>query len=80
MSVNDGEYENVKVLLQMRCDYILSNNTIEHQVGKFLTGLLDKIDDITGVLAGKIDNFSFDKLPINKEDLGKLLEFVNKNK
>ena len=75
-----GEYENVKILLQMRCDYILSNNNIESQVGKFLTGLLEKIDNVSGVIAGKIDSFSFDRLPIDKVDLTKLLELVNKNK
>ena len=76
----NGEYENVKVLLQMRCDYILSNNNIEFQVGKFLTGLLEKIDVVSGALTGKIDSFNFDRLPINTENLTKLLEVVNKIK
>ena len=75
-----GEYENIKILLQMRCDYILSNNNIESQVGKFLTSLLNNIDSISGALAGKIDSFSLDRLPIDKIDLTKLLEFINKNK
>lgn len=76
----NGEYENVKVLLQMRCDYILNENNIESQIGKFLSGLLDKIDNVSNALSNKIDGFSFDNLPISKDDLGKLLEFVNKNK
>ena len=80
ISTFNGEYENVKVLLQMRCDYILINNSIESQVGKFLNSLLDNIDSISGVIAGKIDRFSFDKLPIDKIDLAKVLEFVNKIK
>lgn len=80
ISTFNGEYENVKVLLQMRCDYILSNNSIESQVGKFLTSLLDNIDGISGAIAGKIGSFSFDKLPIDKIDLTKVLEFVNKIK
>ena len=80
ISTFNGEYENVKVLLQMRCDYILSNNSIESQVGKFLTNLLDNIDGISGAIADKIGSFSFDKLPIDKIDLTKVLEFVNKIK
>lgn len=72
------EYDEVNILLQMRCEYILSNNNIEAQVGKFLNGLLDKIDVISDTLANKIDGFSMDKLPINESDLSKLLEFINK--
>lgn len=72
-----GEYENVNLLLQMRCEYILSGNTIEAQFGKFLTGITDRIDDFTDVLKNKVENFDFSKLPISMDDLGKLMEFVN---
>lgn len=72
-----GEYENVNLLLQMRCEYILSGNTLETQFGKFLTGITDRIDDFTGVLKNKVDNFDFSNLPISMDDLGKLMEFVN---
>lgn len=73
----NGEYENVNLLFQMKCDYILSGNTIEAQFGKFLTGILDKVDDITKVLSDKIENFDLNNLPINMEDFGKLMDFVN---
>lgn len=72
-----GEYENVNLLLQMKCDYILSGNTIEEQFGKFLTGILDKVDGITEVLSNKIEDFDLNNLPVNMEDLGKLMEFIN---
>ena len=80
VNIFNGEYENVKILLQMRCDYILNENNIELQIGKFLTSLLDKIDNITNVLSNKIDNFDFNNLPIEVDDLSKLLELINKNK
>lgn len=73
VSTFKGEYDEVNVLLQMRCDYILSDNNIEAQVGKFLTNLSDKLD----MLVDKMEGFNLDKLPINKEDLGKVLEFAN---
>jgi hypothetical protein len=73
----NGEYENVNLLLQMKCDYILSGNAIEAQFGKFLTGILDKVDGLTEVLSNKIEDFDLNNLPINMEDLGKLMEFVN---
>ena len=60
----NGEYENVKVLLQMKCDYILSGNTIEAQLGRFFDSVLEKVDDVAGALS----NF----------DMGKLIEMFNK--
>lgn len=72
------EYDDVNILLQMKCAYILSDNNIEAQVGKFLTELLDKVDVFVNALSNKVDGFSFDNLPINEKDLNKLLEFVGK--
>ena len=60
----NGEYENVKVLLQMKCDYILSGNTIEAQLGRFFDGVLEKVDGVAGALS----NF----------DVSKLTEMFNK--
>lgn len=73
----NGEYENVNLLLQMKCDYILSGNNTEAQFGKFLTGILDRVDDFTGILFDKIKDFDLNNLPVNIEDLNKLMEFVN---
>lgn len=75
-----GEYENVNLLLQMRCEYILSSNTMEAQFGKFLTGIMDKVGDLAGVLEKKVEEFDFNNLPVSMEDLGKLMEFVNSQK
>jgi len=72
-----GEYENIKILLQMKCDYILSGNTIEAQVGRFLEGLLEKIDGVVDVLSDSIKDFDPSKLPMSIEDVNKLMEFVN---
>lgn len=72
------EYDEVNILLQMKCDYVLSDNNIEAQLGKFLTGLSTKIDVLTEALADKVEGFSFDKLNINAGDIKKLLEFINK--
>ena len=73
-----GEYENVKVLLQMRCDYVLSKNNIESQIGRALDSLLDKVDVIANALSDKIDNFDIGQIPIEQNDLEKLLGFINK--
>ena len=75
-----GEYENVNLLLQMKCEYILSGNTIEAQFGKFLTGIMDKVSDLADALENKVKDFDFNNLPVSMDDLGKLMEFVNSQK
>lgn len=75
-----SEYENVRSMLQMKCDYILSGNNIEAQFGKFLTGILDKVDVFADALSSKISDFDFNNLPVNMDDLNKLIEFVNSQK
>lgn len=73
-----GEYENVKLLLQMKCDYILSGNSIEAQLGRFFDSVLDKISDLADTLKNNANNFDISKLPISKEDLAKVLDFAKK--
>lgn len=72
------EYEEVNILLQMKCEYYLSNNSIEAQVGKFLADLLDRVDAFANMASSKISDFDISKLPVSKEDLDKLLKFLNK--
>ena len=72
-----GEYENVNLLLQMRCEYILSGNTMEAQIGKFLTEIMEKIGNFADALSVKLDNFDPNNLPISGEDLNKLIGFLN---
>jgi hypothetical protein len=75
-----GEYENVKLLLAMQCDYILSSNSINAQCGKFLTNIMDKVDDFSSVLTGVLGELDLGKLPISLDDVNKLIEFVNLQK
>lgn len=70
------EYDDVSVLLQMKCEYILSGNNLEAQIGKFLNSLLEKIDDFANILNNQFGDFDISKLPIGKDELTKLLEFV----
>lgn len=71
------EYDDVNVLLQMKCEYILSGNNFEAQVGKFLSGLSDKFDVLVSALAEKVGDFNFDDLPVSRDDLDKLMSFIN---
>lgn len=73
-----GEYENIGMLLQMKCDYILSANSMESQTGRFLDGLLEKVDMLVSVMSDKVENFDMSQLPVSNEDLTKLLSFINR--
>ena len=71
------EYDDVNILLQMKCDYILSSNSLEAQVGRFFDGVLEKVDVLVASLSKKIDSLDIGNLPFNGEDLSKLMQFIN---
>ena len=74
------EYDEVSILLTMKCDYVLSGNCLEAQVGKFLSDLMDKVDVFANILSDKIGDFDLSKLPISGADIAKLMEFINTQK
>lgn len=74
------EYDDVNILLQMKCDYVLNSNSLEAQVGRFLDGVLEKVDVLVDSLSNKIDKFDLNSLPFDKKDLNKLMQFVNMQK
>lgn len=76
----EDEYSSVEVLLSMKCKNILDNNNIEAQVGKFLNGILDKVNDLAIALSNQVNSFDINKLPIKEEDLTKLLSFITTQK
>lgn len=76
----EKEYNDLNILLQMQCDYVLSDNSIGSQFGKFLDEVMDRIDTLANILENKVNGFDFDNLPINTEDLNKLIQFVNMQK
>ena len=80
IEIFNGEYENINLLLQMKCEYILSGNTMEAQFSKFLTGILDKVDTLVDTLSNKIEDFDLKNLPIDVKNINKLIEFVNTQK
>lgn len=75
-----GEYENFRLLFQMKCDYVLSNNNMEAQFGKFLSDLSEKIGDIANIASDKMKKFDMSKLPISTNDINKLISFLNPQK
>lgn len=74
------EYDDVNILLQMKSDYILSANTMEAQLGKFLDSVSEKLDVLVNVAEKKIDGFDMKNLPIDGDGLQKLMKFLGKQK
>ena len=60
------EYDDVSILLQMKCDYVLSRNTTEVQLGRFLDGISEKLDVFIAALSNKINDFDINNLQVNK--------------
>lgn len=56
------EFDDVNLFLQMQCNYIMSDNSIEAQIGKFLTGLIEKLDDLGGGLSKRLEGINVDEL------------------
>lgn len=69
------EFDDVNVFLQMQCDYILSDNSIEAQLGKFLDSILEKLDGVGSVLSKYLKNINIDELLKSKDEI---LQFLNK--
>lgn len=74
IEVIGGEFEEIRILLQMRCDYILEDNRVESQIARFLDNLMNKLN----LAHGMLEKFDPNKLPISSEDINKLMEFINK--
>lgn len=72
------EYDSVNLLLQMKCDDILSGNTIEAQFGRFFEGVLDRFDMLVQTLASKTSDIDAVKLmkDVSPEDISNIISFV----
>lgn len=74
------DYSECEALLKMAIADELADNNLNVIVGKFLDGILDKMDGIIDVAKGFAENADLSTLgiDINKEDMAKLLGFLNK--
>jgi hypothetical protein len=76
-----GEYENVSMLLQMRCEYILFGNSIESQVGRFLDGILDKLDGVSDGFKNMLEGVDLNSIlgsNLTEDNLSQLKGFLDK--
>lgn len=69
------EYDDMNILLQLKCDDIMVDNSIEVQCGKLCTYIIDSLDNLQEGLGEFANGLQFDKLldGKNREDLIQLL-------
>ena len=68
------EFDDVNVFLQMQCEYIMESNSIEAQIGKFLTNVLDKLDGVGNSLSKYLENVNVEELLQYKDEVLKYLK------
>ena len=55
------EYNDVHTFLNMKCDEILGNNSLEVQIGKFLEDVLDKVENFSDTFIDSLNNLNINK-------------------
>lgn len=70
------EFDDVNVYLQMQCEYVLADNSIEAQVGKFLTDILDKFDGVNDNLFKYISKIDINELMKYKDEILEILKKI----
>lgn len=73
ISTIQNEYDDVNILLQMQCDSLLENNSVEAQMGKFCDRAMDLMDNLEVGIKGFVD-----QMPIENLDLTKIFNILNK--
>ena len=73
----EKEYVRCNDILNMMTADLLAENNIEKQVGKFLSGISEKIDGLGDSLIDRLGNFNTD---LNQLDIDKLSDIISKIK
>ena len=76
-AVSQKEYDDVNILLQLQCDSLLDNNSVEASIGKIADGVIDFLNSMEYALQSNLRKLSDIKLDENT-DFSKLLNFLNK--
>ena len=75
------DVDEIDVLLKVAIADELADNNLNVIIGKFLKGILGKLDGIVDIVKGMAENLDLSDLldtNINKEDMAKLISFVDK--
>lgn len=73
----EGEYKMILNMVEMQKRYILSQNSVESQVAKFLNSFSADLDVLAVAFKDKIEEFNVN---FNSEDISKLTDLISKFK
>jgi hypothetical protein len=75
-----GSHDEIDIILKMALAMELEDNNTNALVGKFLNGILEKLDGVGEVLKDKLKDIDLKDIlgDFKKEDLAKLSSFLNK--
>lgn len=83
MAMFQKDYSEFEVLLKMAIADELADNNLNVIIGKFLNGILGKLDGVGDMLKGFTENLDLSKLlgvNINEENIAKIIGLVDKLK
>lgn len=76
-----ASYDECDILLKMALAAELEDNNVNALVGKFLDGVLDRLDDVIWAIEDKLEDVDLQEIIgayFKQEDLAKLSKFLNK--
>lgn len=77
----NSDYNECDVLLKMAIAYELEGNNVTSLIGKFLNGILDRLDDFSGAFKASMGNKTMEEIigaNFKQEDLAKLNSLLDK--
>lgn len=74
------DYEASLLVLDMACNDVLANNSLEASVARLATSVSENLDVLVGLLADKIGNIDIEKIIPSDLDLNRLTGLLNKIK
>lgn len=80
ISTFQADYDECNAVLKMALDAELEDNNLNVQIGKFLNGILAKLDGVGDALKGMLEGIDLGQIlggNFNQEDLTKLKSFVD---
>lgn len=74
------EYNRMTEMLILQKEYVLAQNNLEAQVGRFLGDLSYQFGKFVDNIGDKISGLNFEDMNVNQDDVNKIVQFVDKIK
>ena len=74
------EYNRMTEMLILQKEYVLAQNSLEAQVGRFISDLSYQFGKFVDNIGEKISGLNFEDMNVNQDDVNKVIQFVDKIK